>query len=271
VSLDARSFLGRLTALLRSEGFRRAPVRSVYRRLRWRLHWRLFAARPFEVPVDGMTLRLASSSASSGVYLGDGASDASVARPFREFLKPGMVALDCGAHIGEYTLLFARLVGAAGEVHAFEPDPRIFPYLERNVSQNGLANVRVQNVAVSDHVGREAYAVQPDGTTSSLARWAEVVTGGTVEVETTTLDDYARTNAMPRVDAVKIDVEGAEASVLAGAAGLLEHSRPGLVFVECHSPGAAAEVRRTLEAARYAIEGPTHDMLHQHLLARPIA
>ena len=155
--------------------------------------------------------------------------------------------------------------------HAFEPDPRLFPYLERNVSQNGLTNVRVNNVAVSEQIGREAYAVQPDGTTSSLARWAEVAPGRTVEVETTTLDEYARANAIGRVDAVKIDVEGAEASVLAGAATVLEGSRPGLVFVECHSPGAAAEVRRTLEAARYAIEDPSHDMLHQHLVARPIA
>lgn len=263
------SVLVRIGRFVRSDGFRQSPVQSVARRLRWRLHWRLRPGRPFEVVVANMSIRLAPTSASSGIYLGDGSSDASVAQPFQEYLRSGMVAFDCGAHIGEYTLMFARLVGAEGEVHAFEPDPRLAPYLDLNVRRNGLTNVRVNNLALSDRSDREAFAMQPDGTTSSLVRCGSGVGNTTVDVATTTLDEYMKENAVARVDAIKIDVEGAEALVLAGARAMLGELRPALVFVECHNPSVEVDVRLALEAAGYRIDTPDRERLHGHLVARP--
>jgi len=129
--------LKKMYRLLQKEDFRQHPLRAVLRRAYWRLHWRLFPNRPFIVPFYGdMKIRLSNSSASSGIYLNDSFSDKSIAEKFIRFLKPGMVAVDCGAHIGEYTLLFAHLVGSEGKVIAFEPDPRSFEILIENVSVN---------------------------------------------------------------------------------------------------------------------------------------
>jgi protein-L-isoaspartate O-methyltransferase len=61
----------------------------------------------------------------------------------------GDVALDIGAQIGYYTLIFAKLVGEAGKVLAFEPDPDNFVLLEGNVKANGYHNVTLERTAVS--------------------------------------------------------------------------------------------------------------------------
>jgi FkbM family methyltransferase len=228
------------------------------------------------VTVDGAVIRLTDSSASSGIFLGHGsgkgASDPEVADAFRTMLRPGMVVFDCGAHVGEYTLMFSRLVGPDGAVYAFEPDPRVFEMLEWNVRSNAMTNVTTAQAALSSASGRAEYAVHPDATCSSLAEFGDA--RGDVEivdVPTTSLDDYAHEQGLVRVDALKIDVEGAEGAVLAGAAGLLADKRPALVFVECHSAAAEEEVRGTLEAAGYAIDPNPAARLHTHILARPAA
>jgi len=73
---------------------------------------------------------------------------------FKEALAPGMVVCDIGAHIGIYSLLAAQHVGREGRVYAFEPDPRTFPYLVRNIEQNGFSNIIIPiKKAVSNHEG----------------------------------------------------------------------------------------------------------------------
>jgi FkbM family methyltransferase len=226
------------------------------------------------VTINGMVVRLAHSSASSGVFLGHvagaSASDPAVADAFRHVLRPGMVALDCGAHIGEYTLLFADLVGPDGAVHAFEPDPRIFEYLRWNVDRNRLANATVNRVALSSSSGQAEYAMCADATCSALVEFGGDDDGAeTVDVATTSLDAYAAEHGLERVDAVKIDVEGAEAAVLAGAAEILMRMRPALVFVECHTAGVEAEVRGTLELAGYVLDSSPPERMHSLVFARP--
>jgi len=65
-------------------------------------------------------------------------------------VKKGDTVLDIGANIGYYTLIFARLVGDTGKVYAFEPEPRNFEILKKNVETNGYKNVVLVNGAVSD-------------------------------------------------------------------------------------------------------------------------
>src|SRR5919109_4354498 len=62
--------------------------------------------------------------------------------------------LDIGAFIGTHTLAFARRLNGGGEVYAFEPQRVFFEVLKKNVIQNGLANVKLFNVAVSEEVSR---------------------------------------------------------------------------------------------------------------------
>jgi hypothetical protein len=63
-------------------------------------------------------------------------------------VQPGMVVADIGANVGLYTYLLARRVGERGIVYAFEPNPPLFASLETNCRINGVANVRLHNVAL---------------------------------------------------------------------------------------------------------------------------
>lgn len=135
-------------------------------------------------------------------------------------IRPGSVVLDAGAHHGYFTLFCARRVGPEGLVVAFEPGPEHQPWLRRNVELNGLTNVRIVEAAV--------------GAKPGVTRFAKNRVYGQkgVDVKVVTLDDTVAQLGIPRVDAVKIDVEGFESEVLEGASRVLA-MRPGVV-VEVH-------------------------------------
>jgi FkbM family methyltransferase len=135
----------------------------------------------------------------------------------RAYLRKGDTIVDIGANVGEVALLTAALVGPAGRVFAVEAHPRIYRYLEGNVALNDAENIRTFNTAVSDSVG----AVQ-----FSDDRWDEmnaiVKSGSGLSVPCTTLD--ALPIDSPRIDLLKIDVEGAEKLVLKGGPATLAKS-----------------------------------------------
>jgi FkbM family methyltransferase len=147
----------------------------------------------------------------------------------RRTLTPADVFWDVGANIGAITLIAAQ---CAARVVAFEPDPRALASLRRNLEANGVANVDVVPAALGDRDGmavlHQAEAGNT-GMTSLLADRAVVV--GTVSVPVMTADDLVarRPELTPHV--IKLDVEGAEGAVLAGALRVLEsgHVR-ALVF-----------------------------------------
>lgn len=146
----------------------------------------------------------------------------------RSLLRPGMRIADVGANIGYYLLLFANGVGPGGTIHCFEPEPDNLAELRRNVAANGLTNVQVHPVAVGSADG--AVALRP-GLNGAVA---ETGGPGTLEVPLRRLDSVLTGG----VDLLKIDVEGYEGHVLAGARELLRSHRPAL-FVEVH-PGFLA-------------------------------
>ncbi|MBP9940768.1 MAG: FkbM family methyltransferase, partial [Comamonas sp.] len=64
-----------------------------------------------------------------------------VLHALRQYIQPGSVVLDIGANVGYFTAHISKLVGSAGRVHAFEPEPRNFSLLSSNVAANHLQNV----------------------------------------------------------------------------------------------------------------------------------
>ena len=179
-----------------------------------------------------------------------------------------MVAFDCGAHVGEYTLLFSQLVGSGGQVHAFEPDPRIYSHLHENVVRNRLSNVILNPQGLASEESLASYRLQSDATISSLTQYAESKGVKDITIQVTTLDNYVHLRQLHRVDALKIDVEGAEAAVLAGATHILLRFQPGLVFVECDRHENTIPVTNALQSAGYQAARrlqPFH--LHPHVIA----
>jgi FkbM family methyltransferase len=149
-------------------------------------------------------------------------------------LRPGMRFVDVGAHVGYYTVLAARSVGASGEVIAFEPDPANRALLERNVALNDCANVRVLPWAAGARAGR-VILHRARFNTGDHRVYAAGGDREALEVGQVLLDEVPAL-AGP-VDVVKIDVQGAEEGVVRGMEALVARS-PGVVVLAEYWPAA---------------------------------
>ena len=145
-------------------------------------------------------------------------------------IKPeeGGAVFDVGANIGTYTLRYARIVGPKGRVVAFEPVPDNRRILSWNVNLNNLQNVTVRSEALGDFDGKARLNLSHGPSAESFI--VEVRKSGEIEVQVATLDSLK----LDRLDLVKIDVEGAELSVLRGAKSTLKNLRPRMQ-IEVHA------------------------------------
>ena len=164
-------------------------------------------------------------------------------------VRPGDVVFDVGANIGYFTLLAAREVGAAGNVYAFEPMRHAHDRLAEHVRLNSLANVRAEKSAVGATPAegievsfRSSYRVFDDE--------ARPVSTGTERVPMTTIDEYVERHGISRIDLMKVDTDGFEFEVIAGAHRTLERLRPTLIIEigrEATSPASGAGPRELLQ------------------------
>ncbi|TAJ41542.1 MAG: FkbM family methyltransferase [Reyranella sp.] len=149
-------------------------------------------------------------------------------------LKPGMVFVDVGANDGYYTLFAARRIGPEGRIVAVEPSSRERGHLERNIARNGVGNVEIVPAALGAAPGHAdlhlAHGVHTGHNTLGRFAHDDVVPARVERVPVETLDGVVRRLALPRVDVVKIDVEGGEANVIAGARTVLQSMRPVLMM-----------------------------------------
>jgi FkbM family methyltransferase len=144
-------------------------------------------------------------------------------------IRPGDVVLDIGANIGYYTLLFAKLVGPTGYVFAFEPDPKNFSLLSRNVELNGYHNVVLINKAVSDKTGF-AKLFLSDINSGDHRIYDSADGRHSVPIQTVTLDDYFVQSKL-QFDLVKFDIQGAEWAALQGMTNFLsQHERLKMIM-----------------------------------------
>lgn len=166
-----------------------------------------------------------------------GTHEESMQAALGERAQPGSVAYDVGAHVGFFSLLLSRLTGDRGQVLAFEPQPANAARLLANLAANRCANVEVHAAALGDHRGTQPFAAH----TSSLQ--GALVDGDAADVTNvaaTTIDDVVRDGAPPPA-LMKVDVEGAEGRVIAGARGTVALYRP-VMLLEVHSAVAWGQV-----------------------------
>lgn len=160
------------------------------------------------------------------------------------FLKPGMVFIDVGANEGYYTLFAARRVGPKGLVIAVEPSSRERASLQRNLDRNRLGNVRVVSSALGARSGvadlRLAQEIHSGHNTLGTFANEGVIAVNEERVKMETLDAVATDFGLEQIDFVKIDVEGAEGSVVAGARQILGRTRP-LMLLEIHDSALRAQ------------------------------
>ena len=172
---------------------------------------------------------------------------------FRQEIKEGMCVVDIGANIGYYALQEARLVGETGRVIAIEPVPDNFARLKRNVERNGYRNVQLHHAAIGDENGTAKIYI------SRESNWSSLIPRGmhtkSADVQLWTLDTLLKDE--PRVDYVRMDVEGYEVQLIKGMRGIMKRCGPG-IFMEAHPWAIGSEpfigLLKDLEDAEYRIK-----------------
>ncbi len=155
-------------------------------------------------------------------------------RAFKSFIRPGDFVIDAGANFGHYALTAATLVGRDGLVIAFEPHPATFKLLEANAALLEHRNVVAERAGLGAERGSAAMTIDlanPGG--HSLLEGNVWERGETIVVPVRTIDDYLESSGLAerRIALIKIDVQGYEAKVIAGAARAISRHRP-VVFCE---------------------------------------
>ncbi len=168
------------------------------------------------------------------LYLfGKGLAEKREQQLFRQHLRPGMTIVDIGANVGFYTALFSQLVAPRGTVYAFEPDPFCSGILRDRIRTLPLQNVHVESAALGETEGEVTlWCSNRDRAENRIYPFDPKVPVETVQVAALRLDTYCRTHHIDHIDAVKIDVEGAEVSVLRGMREVLAKSPPAWMFIE---------------------------------------
>jgi FkbM family methyltransferase len=182
------------------------------------------ACEGFLIRVDPSDYAVGHTVARTGSY------EPEVSATLRRLLSPGATFVDIGANIGWFSLLAASLVGPTGRVVAIEPNPRNVALLRQSAKDNGFDNIDVVAVALGERPG--AAALETDGSNGRLIPVdgppAQAVVASFV-VAVYPLDSVLNEVGVTRVDAIKIDVEGAEPLVIRGATRTISESRPLLV------------------------------------------
>ena len=143
-------------------------------------------------------------------------------------LEPGMTFMDIGAHHGIYTMVAAKRLAGDGAVVSFEPSEREGRRLRLHLRMNRMNWVRAEALAIGAVTSRQEFfqVVHGDSSRGGLKPPASSDRVQATSVESIRLDDYVSRAALKRLDIVKLDVEGAELDVLAGAPNVLEKFRP---------------------------------------------
>ena len=234
------------------EAFRRAPLLTLLRAVAWYWRCRLKMATVLELPRWNVRMFFPARRKGFGKFI----------FAFREYyepelayleriLSPGKVFIDVGANFGVYALIASKLVRETGRVLAFEPTAQSFATLKNNIELNHASNVLAYQVALAQ-TKRKAwlnYGWDPVG------NWVSKDSPGSSEgeeVQTEALDQVLVEHGITHVDAIKIDVEGAEELVLRGAIGCLTAHSPIVIFE--FNPDCAARLGLSPWGARDLLE-----------------
>lgn len=155
----------------------------------------------------------------------------------RHIVKPGMTALDVGGNIGEISVFLAKYVGPEGKVWSFEPMPALADRLDRHKELNTLSQLEICRAGLG-HEATELpmYASEyyhgdglPHSGMITLFRSEErSIEVGSVPV--IRLDDFVQKRNIKRIDIMKVDIEGAELSMLQGAEETLHRDHPIIIL-----------------------------------------
>jgi FkbM family methyltransferase len=216
----------------------------IFKGFRRRFKWNVPESYPkiMETKIAGFPLRI--KYFPHNPYIGNaiffqGIFEGQFLRLVSRLLRPGMNFIDIGANCGSYTLIAAQKIGFEGKVFSFEPQPDLVAVLQDSLKINNLKNVRLFNCALSDIDGT-MQLYYPSGDNKNNESAATIMLQNyeetyqlPINVEVKVLSDLCFEHFSDCPYGVKIDVEGAEYNVLAGADRLFQKNKPEFIFLEC--------------------------------------
>lgn len=161
-------------------------------------------------------------------FLKDNPHERGEVKFLESIVKEGMNVIDIGANVGITTVTVARKIGRRGKLYSFEPTPEYFNILKENISSNGLENVKVYELAVTDQVGRAPFSQKELSSGIVFEEGAKKF-----EVSTTSIDRFLSEEKIERIDLINMDCEGSELLVLKGAQKTLWENKVK-IFCEIH-------------------------------------
>ena len=179
----------------------------------------------------------------------------------RQHFGDGVIALDCGANIGVHTIEWAKRMSGWGQVIAIEAQERVFYALTGNIAINNCFNARAihgavaaqagtMNIPVPDYLSPGSFGsleLRRRAGTEFIGQPIDYADDKAATIRSITIDDLA----LPRIDLIKLDVEGMELEALAGASASIARARPILIVESIKSDKAA--LRATIERVGYRI------------------
>lgn len=159
-----------------------------------------------------------------GIYLHQDAIEPEFEH-LEKFLEPKGTFIDVGANTGIYSLKAAKFYGSQGTVVSLEPFPDVMATLYHSVRKNGFSNVRLRNVCAGEKTNAAQLWLN-DGRPHSFSLLKREEGASCFSTLTVALDDLFEWEGLYCLDYLKIDAEGAEAEVMAGAIDILKKYRP---------------------------------------------
>lgn len=151
----------------------------------------------------------------------------------KERLPQGCTFLDIGSNIGAYALFVAAFAGPRARILAVEPQPDVFDRLTYNIAQNPFGTIKAVACAVADKAGELTLFVDPRNRGESSLKIVGTNESAQIRVPAVTLLGLAESEGIAKIDAIKLDVEGAEDLILEPfLRGAPKSLHPTLILVE---------------------------------------
>jgi FkbM family methyltransferase len=179
----------------------------------------------------------------------------------RQYYNDGAIAVDCGANVGVHTIEWAKHMTGWGEVLAFEAQERIYYALAGNIAINNCFNARAIHAVVTNRSGTMkipkpnylapasfgSLELRKRENTEYIGQSIDYSEDKMVDVRTIALDSFN----FPRLDLIKMDIEGMEPEALAGAAKCINNHHPILVVEKVKAD--KGELRAWIEGLGYSV------------------
>jgi FkbM family methyltransferase len=170
---------------------------------------------------------------------------------FTHLLRHARTVIDIGANTGIYALL-AGLENSGRAVYAFEPMPKVFKELKKNVYRNQLANVFPFQYAVSNFEGETQFHTYPSVRLPYISSIKKTHSDSiTINVEVVTLDSFVKRYRLSNIDLLKIDTESTEPLVMEGAKETIARDLPLIICEVLSEAGTESELQKRLAYYEY--------------------